>query len=237
MCPPKPQNPESDETPVETRAGLDATRSEGMTPIRRDPVGLISSHVLSRPSAHAELACARKLPLPARRKGEIAKETHPRSAGPETRCSCRSWPGTRSRAPPRRESRGRCGGRPPWASPWSWRPWRTSCWCSSCASRRRVWRVDARAELFGTAASILHVALFGGESIAKLTPDSRVTETKPSAKWMTRFSVRFQSRFRVMNWPLSIWQLGESGFGRTIDVRPTRQPWFLRLARPSRAFP
>ena len=30
MCPPKPQNPESDETPVETRAGLDAT------PERRD---------------------------------------------------------------------------------------------------------------------------------------------------------------------------------------------------------
>ena len=64
--------------------------------------------------------------------------------------------------PPQRPRDSRRGGRPPWASPWTWRPWRTSCWCSSCASRRRVWRADANAELFGTAAYILarDVALF-----------------------------------------------------------------------------
>ena len=82
-CPPKPQNLENDETPVETRAaGRDAER--GMTATRRDPVGAIPSRVLSplsrsrRARVRAD-ASASGTPKRRNRKGD-ALERRPRDA-------------------------------------------------------------------------------------------------------------------------------------------------------------
>ena len=90
VCPPKPQNPENDETPVETRAGLDATperRDDGDTERPGRCYRRASSPAL--PPAPSSRARGRFRFRHAERR--IARDV-PRSAGPETRCSCCSWP-------------------------------------------------------------------------------------------------------------------------------------------------